>query len=419
MVRDRSSRALAIGVTLVTVLAAAVAAVVLVTSGGDPAPATKPRTITAVAGTDLRRQTVVRTSGPGYAAWTGAWIGADGSLVVSYTTATGPLDRAKAPASVLDAFGLDRADVAPGRDFWNLQLSVRTVQSTDDGRTWSPVREDPFKSIAPHAYSQQATIGLPDGTVIRRVNGDDLRQDPDVPHTAFLQRLDPGADDWGPPQTLLDPAEATYQITRIRRLTDGRLVASGNVWDVPATTTQAERKAEDVPSRFVLFVSGDDGRTWKEALTIPQSVGDVPGNEWDTAELGDGDLLAVMRTADDEGTPVVEQALLRQTGDGWTMTAPKRLPWKVTGHPELLRTQEGAVLSFGTDGVRWTQDGAKWTPVTFAEPYVSHYYPRAVQTDDGTVHVFSHLGADDPYEAGSHGILDDAFRLQVTTRDGD
>jgi len=165
------------------------------------------------------------------------------------------------------------------------------------------------------------------------------------------------------------------------------------------------------------MVSSNEGQKWTEALTIPKTVGPLRGNEWDTAELYNGDLLAVMRTADaaELDKPVVKQAILKKEGDGWVMEQPQTTTFPVTGHPELLATREGPILYIATSGTQVTQDfGKTWEPLTFGgddELFLSHYYPRAVQTEDGTIHVFSHTGGDDPYRNKSAAIVHDTFRL--------
>jgi hypothetical protein len=338
----------------------------------------------------------------------------DGGLMTGFVEATRPVDadaRPAIPARVRRAFGVTSWD--PGYDFWGLELTVRYLRSGDGGSTWRLVRSDPFKAPGPYGYTPQATIALDDGTLLRRVNGDDLRHDPSVPHTAFLERLAPGAKRWAAPRVLMDPAKHTYQISRVRYLRDGRLIATGNVWDVPARTSPADRSPID--SRFLLMVSSDGGRTWENGLTIPAGVDHLPGSEWDTAELPSGDLLAVMRTYDSSGSgpPIRKQGLLEQHGDGWVLTDVRNAPFPHSGHPELLATREGPILHIATTGVHYTSDGRTWTPLRFSPRvgYRSGYYPRAVQTGDGVVHVFAHVGADDPYGRTDQSIIMDTFRL--------
>lgn len=362
--------------------------------------------------TDFRRQTVYHSpQRPGYTSWVGAWQMPDGSLMTGFVQATGPLDPAKrerTPKNVFALFGAPRQP--PQRDFWGLDLSSKLLRSEDDGNTWSEDRSDRFKAVGPFGYTAQATTALKDGTIVRRVNGDDLRQVSSIPHTAFLQRLAPGARQWSNPQVLLDSSKQTYQLSRLRYLRDGRLIATGNVWDVPADTPLTERAK--VPSRFLLMVSDNDGDTWHNGLTMPASTGPAAGLEWDTAELPSGRLVAMMRTIQD-GQQGRKQGILEPRGDGFELTRVRPAPFPPSGHPELLATGEGPVLDIATTGVHYTRDGVRWRRLRFASGrrYLSKYYPRALQTKDGVVHLFGHAGADDPYGKVDQSIVMDSFRI--------
>lgn len=350
---------------------------------------------------------------PGYTAWVGAWQMPDNTLMTGFVQATGPLDpaqRPRTPESVYKLFGTPRPD-DPQRDFWGLTLESKFLRSGDRGKTWTPDRSEKFRAIGPYGYTSQPTIALKDGTIVRRVNGDDLRQNTSIPHTAFLQRLAPGATRWSKPQVLLDPKKRTYQLSRIRYLRDGRLIATGVVWDVPADTPLSQRP--NAEGKYLLMVSDDQGKTWREALKIPPNVGPLPGLEFDVGELPSGDLAAIFRTLED-GQQVRKQGLLKREDDGFVLTAVKRAPMPHSGHPELLATRQGPVLDIATTGVSYTRDGLRWQPLRFrgrGKKYVSNYYPRSLQTRDGVVHVFSHRGYDNPYGKADQAITMDSFRL--------
>src|SRR5205085_1701708 len=117
------------------------------------------------------------------------------------------------------------------------------LRSADRGAHWAKVSESPFGGVGASAYAGGATLALPDGAVIRRVNGWDLQGqqgNPPVPATAYLQRSDDGCRTWGPPQVLLDPSRWLYQLSRLRRLRDGRVVATGQAWPLPANSAHAD-----------------------------------------------------------------------------------------------------------------------------------------------------------------------------------
>jgi hypothetical protein len=396
------------------VIAAGVVAAVLVLSSSSSDEAPPPVSIHAE---DCRRQVIYHSpQTPGYTAWVGAWEMPDESLMVGFTQATGPVDLTRRPrASESLKATLGAQESPPGYDFWGLDLSAEYLRSRDGGRSWSAARSDSFQALYPHPYAAQATLALPDGTLVRRVNGHDLAHDPSVPHTAYLQRLAPGASGWSEPEVLLDPARFTYQISRIRRLGDGRLIGLGQYWKVAAGTPQAELL--EAPADHLLLVSEDDGKSWTtNPIQIPPGSYVAP-SEWDAAELPGGDLLAVFRTneSSESSTPVRRQGRLEKRDGGWVLTDVRDAPLPHSGHPELLALQEGAVLHIATNGIHWTADGGtNWKPLRFRPPvarYGSPYYPRALELEDGSVYVFGHRGHDDPYGAVDQAIVMDRFRV--------
>jgi hypothetical protein len=95
-----------------------------------------------------------------------------------------------------------------------------------------------------------------------------------------------------------------------------------------------------------------------------------------------------------------------------------------SGHPELLRTREGPVLYVAQTGVMWTTDaGQHWLPVVFPglekslrpkespTSLATQYYPRSLQTADGTVYIFAHRGWDNAFAQVDQSVVMDTFRL--------
>jgi hypothetical protein len=217
---------------------------------------------------------------------------------------------------------------------------------------------------------------------------------------------------------LSDPSVCTYQISRIRRLHDGRYVALGQAWHY---ASGASGRCGEAFSYLLLVASSEtaaENGQW--TLGMPWVSG-MPPNEWDVAELPNGDLLALFRQTA-KGDLIPSEAVLHKTGDIWTMGTPMRPPGIAStsrGHPELLATREGVILELGLPPASYTTDGgATWTPLPFPAQggsfgYSPYYYPRAVQAPDGSIVVFSHVGDDDPYGGVDQSIVMDRFNLVV------
>ena len=194
-------------------------------------------------------------------------------------------------------------------------------------------------------------------------------------------------------------------------LRDGRLIVLGGVAHVPANSrTRAEYTGLFEP---LLMVSSDNGKTWKGPIPVvpEEHRRNWGGEEFDAAELPNGDLLCVFRRTDpaNGGREGRWQGVLRKSGDTWIPGEVAATPFPHSGHPELLATREGPILHVATSGIHWTRDAGKtWQQL---EVPGTAYYPRAVQGQDGRIFVFGHVGGDDPYGKSDQSIVMDSFRV--------
>jgi len=326
------------------------------------------------------------------------------------------------------------------------------LRSLDHGQTFTPWRTERIAGLGMSAYTPQPNIALPNGTLIRRVNGDDLQHLENIPYSAMLQVLKPVRGtypgEWpalgGSGQIVVkDPGVCKYQVSRIRRLRDGRYIALGQAWPYGADRSRGRCAGiKEATNMLLVAASASDVEkgVWRRGLPdIPSLL--LVANEWDVAELKNGDLLALFRTRDSvlSRTQTRKQAILRVSPasecpdpkasrcwvlDRKTLGNPGNLPH--SGHPELLATREGVIIQFATTGNSYTTNaGTTWTPLSGTAP--SDYYPRSIQ-DPGTgdIYLFGHVGHDDPYggkseEAGGNysginqSITMQKFRLKVTT----
>jgi hypothetical protein len=352
-----------------------------------------------------RRETIYRSPHqPRFTSWVGAWMMPDGSLMVCFTQASGPVkDRSQAPKDVQKKLNWPPAG-APGYDMTGLELKNVHLRSTDGGKTWKQLSADTFKSCM-NGVTGEAQTALPDGTVVRGVWGFYLPYDKDLPKTGYLQRSSDGTKTWGKPEVLLDSKKVSAWPRRIRVLRDGRVVVLMGVAPLPAGSHTRAEFADRVEP--MLLVSSDQGKTWKgpiRAALEEQRTGWT--EEFDVAELDNGDLLCVFRRQSDSKR---WQGLLEKSGDTWVAHKSSVSALPHSGHPELLATREGPILHVATTGVHWTSDGKVWHRLKLPG---SAYYPRSVQARDGRIFVFGHVGGDDPYGKVDQSIVMDSFRLR-------
>ena len=355
------------------------------------------------------RTNIYRSPEPtNYTSWVGIWIMPDESLMVMCHQATNPI-----PGQFLPHW--------TNYNYSGLQLANVYLRSTNGGTNWTKTAEDLFVSFSDRPNWGGSHCALNNGAILRAVDGSQLSSN-DVPRRIYFQRsLDLGQT-WGLPEIPPQPSRpsefsdyigdfADY-IGRVRRLSDGRLLATGVYRTNPAPATR-------LMGGPVLMFSEDDGASW-----VPQTfvLNDIQTtnrtwNEWDCAELPNGDLFGMFRrhAPTNLSVQVRYQGRWHKSGSSWTLEDYRQSPLPHSGHPELLVTREGPILYFADNGSYWTDDvGATWHPLKIngSTSYTSRYYPRSVQARDGTIYVASHVGADDYYGRRDQAVVVDRFRLR-------
>jgi hypothetical protein len=364
---------------------------------------------------------------PGFTCWAQLEMMPDKSVMLSFTQATGPVTvydkqgkaianwRPTAPQAVLHRLSWPPppASAWPGYDMTGLDLECIHMKSTDEGKTWTQVSSEPFQTCM--NSTEEGEVALSDGTILRVVWG---QYHPywNVPQTGFLQRSTDGGKSWNPPELLTSDKSLRLWPKRLRVLADGRIVITGAAQPrIPNET----RLLWDQHLHPCLFVSKDKlGKSWTGPLYLmPDKPGVWPTEEFDVAELGDGDLLAVYRVTVDVNPPVSwgkgarMESILVKRGDTWKPGPVTDAPFPHSGHPELLTTKECLILHIATDGTSWTADrGAHWTKLDMPG---TPYYPRSIQLPDGTIMVVGHHGWDDPYGRTDQAIVMQTYRLDV------
>jgi hypothetical protein len=353
---------------------------------------------------EYQRQTIYHSpQKPGFTSWCGAWTMPDGSLMVSFTQATGPVEgRSQAPQDVQHRLTWPPPG-NPGYDMTGLELRNVHLRSSDGATTWQRVSADSFQSCM-NGVSCEAETALADGTVLRAVFGFYLPYNREFPQTGFLQRSSDGTLTWSEPEVPLDAAKFLMWPRRIRTLRVGRHVLLMGVAQLADSRTREQFGKHVTP---MLMVSADQGRTWQGPIAATvEGQRDGWTEEFDIAELDNGDLLCIFRRAADAHR---WQGLLKKIDDNWMAAeaAPCVLPH--SGQPELLATREGPILHLASSGIHWTTDaGQTWNDLKIPG---TAYYPRSVQTADGRIFVFGHVGGDDAYGKVDQSIVMNSFHL--------
>jgi len=359
---------------------------------------------------DHERRTIYHSpQTPGFTCWVGLWTMPDGSVMLQFTQATGPVQgwRPRTAVRLRGYYPLPN----DGYDMAGLTLENIYLQSRDRGATWTRVSSDPFASVG-NGCINGGTV-LPSGHLLRTVWGQALSFW-DVPQTGYLQRSTDGAHTWGPPELLCEDAQVLTWPKRVRVLRDGRIVVTGGVSRCPGEDWQWMDACATI--RPCLWISDDDGRQWSPPIPLlaegsegyAAGLADTFTEEVDVAELPDGNLLAIYRLEKRHTC-----CLLAKQGNTWApaqTAGPSSFPQ--TGHPELLVVREGALL-YPTLGDTWwsTDGGAQWQ--TLPGVPGTGYYPRAVQLDDGAIMVVGHVGYDDAYGSRDQSIVMDTYQLAL------
>jgi dienelactone hydrolase len=368
---------------------------------------------------DFKRRTIYHSpQTPGYTCWVGAWAMPDGSLMVTFKQATGPLENRPRSIELFKQMGADTKD--PQRDFTGLALANIYLRSTDGGLTWTKTAEESFPGPLDRPSWGGSHVALARDGILRAIDGSQLPLVPDLPRRIFFQQSFDLGKTW---QQLVSPPEPQRPlenflgdfgdcISRVRRLRDGRLLATGVI------RPDVKQRRAGLP---LVMLSSDDGRSWQpQEIELPAEAKTLGAwNEWDSAELSSGELLCVFRRSDPSqlSKQVRWYGLLRPGEKSWSLANYVPAPLEHSGHPDLLATAEGFALHIATTGAHWTADaGATWHPLTFSdrqEAYRSRYYPRSLEAPGGRIHVFSHAGSDNAYGQVDQSIVMDTFELRT------
>ncbi len=370
---------------------------------------------TKVTATDVQKFTVYHSpQTPGYTCWVGTWLMPDEALMISFHQSTGPFSgRPRVRKDVQKRLNWPRDYMSPeqqaGYDMTGTVQQIIHMASTDGGPTWERVNAEPYHTPM-NGCNCQAEVALPDGTIVRGMNGHILPFY-DVPQTAYIQRSTDSCQTWSEPVPVMDSGEFIVIPKRLRLLKDGRLVLTGGLAPL-GPDVETPLSLDSRVQTPTMWTSSNAGQTWSEPIAVLPAAeeGISLTEECDFAELPDGRLLFVSRVS--PGGANRWQSLLAPEGDTFRLVSAAQSTLPYSGHPEMLWAREGVALHLATSGIDWTADaGATWHDLGIGG---TGYYPRSVQLPDGTIFCVYHRGGDDPYDGSAdQEIQAMTFRLQV------
>ena len=335
---------------------------------------------------------------PGYTAWVGLWSMPSGEVMTNFVEAKGQ---------------------------WPMNASFSfPVLATSNGAEWTA----PSKPVV--GYSRGVAV-MPGGLTMVRpalTFGSDtiafgpvgcdkqVNKDGSVGycHTQYshgdfngVEISTDGGLTWGGVTYLASQQEVSKCIvTRIKALRDGRLVAVLGLKHRDGTSG-------DVLHHMAVGTFVDNATVvWeKPILTLPPKFGTC--EESDIVELPNETLFFMHRAVScphpgpNCKAPPYEnhiQSLVLRNRDGSFSPQPPTTTFLNYEFPCLVLTRKGNVLlHIQASGSRYSRDfGASWadlkhTAVAGGAIFTTHYYPRAVETADGTIVVTSHNSGDDAY----------------------
>ncbi len=350
-----------------------------------------------VAITEVEHFKVYESPGkPKWNSWARAWKTPDGALRVQFKHIEG------GPPDLTPEYRWQFTNLHSLKSM-GISRTFRTVESRDGGRTWTTVSisddsDTGAVRIFPGFYLDKDTF-LGVGGVIFTWNEEKNRH-------LFVGRLlaahsSDGGETWNETFPVNDMREhLMFHEGRVKLLRDGTVVLPvyGKLPSV----------SEDTIWDAFLFFSQDGGRSWSKPLPLERGTATLSCEEPEVTELGNGDLLVVMRHCNPSkaGTDEVYvncgQQVVRKVRGHWVAGPHVMTPLGFRGHPALLRTRDGIVVCAGS-GNQFNfsiDEGKTWSETMRIDDPAYHrhnHYPVLLEMSDGRIMSFYHMGNDLPY----------------------
>lgn len=348
---------------------------------------------------DIKHVLVYRTEqGPKWSCWTTTWLTPEAHIRVGF------VDMSGAPADPKPSYGYEyaRPDVLRKQ---GIKRSWRWCESKDNGATWQAIRDiDMSDPVAPRPHfclllKDRSLLGI--GGVWHEW---DFTRNTYIcfGHTMAWRSLN-GGQSWDGPVSVNDPNSTVSYCCRPKQLSDRTIV-------LPAygTLQRKDRSADlQLNTDAWLWFSKDGGRTWSKPLVLARGEPNRSNDEPDLTELGNGDLLVIIRHSNPkaQGGAVYlncGQVIVKKTASGWQPgpVTPSRMGFR--GCPAVLRTRDGVLICAGS-GNQFNfsvDEGKTWSDTaTIPDPAVGqpNHYPALLELPDGRILSVYHVGNHWPY----------------------
>lgn len=249
---------------------------------------------------------------------------------------------------------------------------IAAVRSGDDGKTWSKAT-----LVADTLWDDRdpSICQLPDGTLICNwftFQGRKNSHGETVFKEIWLAFSNDDGHTWSEPQLIPSTAGENYACTSpIRRLPDASLV-------MPIYKQGYEGGVRQFWT-YMIF-SNDAGKTWSEPAAVDPENNDL--DEPDVISLPSGDLLCIMRSADNQSG---WKSISKDGGRTWTKAVPLEFPGCCA---YLYRTSKGILLC----GHRWPgtsvnyslDEGQTWSDNIQIDTH-DGAYPSMAELPDGRI----------------------------------
>lgn len=279
-----------------------------------------------------------------------------------------------------------------GADHVGIKGRLDIVLSDDEGKTWSKpsvVVDSPLDDRNPaFGIAQDGTLVVGFWRAAKDTYGDYERDDPKQPQSTWVTHSSDGGKTWSAPAEI-DVRDIGYgsPYGKMLTLADGTMLM--NVYGF--TVREPGVKNDSKQDFSYLYRSADGGKTWARFSTIGKDF-----NETGLLQLGDGTLLAVMRSAGS----TANVALTRSTDGGRTWNGPVPVSGAMMHPADLTLLTDGRVLlvtgcrvePFGVRGVIGDATGVFDWEQRFAlvadSTNVDTGYPSSAVLKNGSVLTF-------------------------------